>query len=165
MARPKNKAELIALSNANYSKLLEQVDSYSPEEQQSDFPTGTLNRNIRDVFGHLHQWHLFFLRWYKEGMQGEKPDMPAKGYSWKTTPELNRAIQRKFNNTSLNQVREELEKSFREIQQIISRHSNEQLFTKKKYKWTGSTSLGSYLVSATSSHYDWASKLIERCKR
>ena len=34
---------------------------------------------------------------------------------------------------------------------------------KKKYKWTGSTSLGAYLVSATSSHYDWAYKLIKKC--
>ena len=165
MARPKNKAQLIALSNANYSRLLEQVDSYSDEEQQKGFPAVTLIRNIRDVFDHLHQWHSFFLRWFKEGMQGENPDMPAKGYSWKSTPELNRAIQKKYNNTALNEIREELEKSFREIQHIISRHSNEQLFTRKKYKWTGSTSLGSYIVSATSSHYDWAFKLIERCKR
>ena len=39
---------------------------------------------------------------------------------------------------------------------------DEELFTKKKYHWTGSTSLGSYLVSATSSHYDWALKLIRK---
>ncbi|WP_334085189.1 ClbS/DfsB family four-helix bundle protein, partial [Helicobacter typhlonius] len=30
------------------------------------------------------------------------------------------------------------------------------------YKWCGNTSLGSYCVSATSSHYDWASKCIKK---
>jgi len=165
MARPKNKAELIALSNSNYSILLELVDSYAIVDQEREFPAGSLNRNIRDVLAHLHQWHLFFLKWYKEGMQGLKPEMPAKGYSWKTTPDLNRAIQKKFSNSLLKEVRELLDTSFKEIQQVIARHSNEQLYTKRKYKWTGSTSMGSYLVSATSSHYDWARKLIERCKR
>ncbi|MGO3678157.1 MAG: ClbS/DfsB family four-helix bundle protein, partial [Microbacteriaceae bacterium] len=28
------------------------------------------------------------------------------------------------------------------------------------FPWTGTTSLGSYCVSATSSHYDWAIKKI-----
>ena len=40
---------------------------------------------------------------------------------------------------------------------------DDELFEKKRYKWTGSTSLGAYLVSATSSHYDWAFKLIKKC--
>lgn len=165
MPRPKNKAELIALSHNNFSKLGDLVNSYSETQQQTDFPPGTLNRNIRDVLGHLHQWHLLFIKWYKEGMQGKKPEMPAVGYTWKTTPDLNAAIQKKFSNTDLNEVRKLLLASFDEIQLIISKHSDEQLFTKKRYKWTGSTSLGAYLVSATSSHYDWAIKLIDRCKR
>ncbi|MFC1239685.1 ClbS/DfsB family four-helix bundle protein [Treponema vincentii] len=40
--------------------------------------------------------------------------------------------------------------------------SNEELFTKKVFDWTGTTSLGSYCVSATSSHYDWATKDIKK---
>ncbi len=31
-------------------------------------------------------------------------------------------------------------------------------FSKKVYKWVGGSTLGSYFVSATSSHYDWAIK-------
>lgn len=31
-------------------------------------------------------------------------------------------------------------------------------FQKKVYKWVGGSTLGSYFVSATSSHYDWAIK-------
>ena len=54
------------------------------------------------------------------------------------------------------------QKSFEKVFSIIEKHTEEELFTKKKYKWTSSTSLGSYLISATSSHYDWALKLMKK---
>lgn len=44
-----------------------------------------------------------------------------------------------------------IKKSFLEIQELINQHNDDELFEKKKYKWTGTTSLGSYLISATSS--------------
>ena len=34
-------------------------------------------------------------------------------------------------------------------------------FQKKVYKWVGGSTLGSYFVSATSSHYNWAIKKIK----
>lgn len=92
MPRPKTKDELLELSQKNFAKLNELVDSYSSEEQVAEFPEGTMNRNIRDVLAHLHHWHLMMLEWYEIGMKGDKPDMPAKGYTWKTVPELNREI-------------------------------------------------------------------------
>ncbi|MCW5519764.1 ClbS/DfsB family four-helix bundle protein [Aureitalea sp. L0-47] len=165
MGRPKNKTDLLSLSKANYRRLMELIDSYSEEEKNKDFPPGTLNRNIRDVLGHLHHWHTMFLQWYKVGMAGSKPDMPAKEYSWKKTPELNAMIQRKYENVPLYEMSDLFERSFCTVYQIIEKHTNEELFTKKRYKWTRSTSLGAYLVSATSSHYNWAIKLIKRCKK
>lgn len=165
MARPKNKAELLQLSVKNYQKLNDLIASYSQEEQMADFPAGMLNRNIRDVLAHLYHWHLMMLGWYNEGMQGKKPAMPAQGYTWKSTPELNKWIWEKYNQVTLDEIKEMFSRSFEEVQKIIKQHSNEDLFTKKKYKWTGSTSLGAYLISATSSHYDWAYKLIRKSKK
>ena len=81
MPRPKSKPELLELSQKNFDKLNSYVDSFSPEEQQAEFPEGTMNRNIRDVLAHLHHWHLMVLDWYQVGMQGDKPDIPAKGYT------------------------------------------------------------------------------------
>jgi hypothetical protein len=165
MPRPKTKDELLELSQKNFSKLNELVDSYSLEEQNAEFPAGTMNRNIRDVLAHLHHWHLMMLEWYEIGMKGEKPEMPAKGYTWKTVPELNRKIWEKYRNVELKKVREDLNQSYQQLQKVIEQHSNEELFEKKRYKWTGTTSLGSYLISATSSHYDWAYKLIKKAKK
>lgn len=165
MARPKTKEELIELSNKNFKKLTDFVGSFALEEQLLEFPKGTLNRNIRDVFAHLHHWHLMMIDWYSVGMKGNKPKMPAEGYTWKTVPDLNQKIRDKYKNEDLQNIKEKLNNSFSVIQKIIKNHSNEELFEKKRYKWTGTTSLGSYLISATSSHYDWAYKLIKRMKK
>ncbi|MTI89522.1 MAG: ClbS/DfsB family four-helix bundle protein [Balneolaceae bacterium] len=165
MARPKNKKELVDLSNKNYTKLLDYVEALSDEEKEAKFPEGYLNRNIRDVLAHLHHWHLMMLEWYEVGMKGDDPDMPAKGYTWKSVPDLNREIWKMYKDTDLNKVQKMLHESFEKVQSIIKKHSNEELFEKKRYHWTGSTSLGAYLISATSSHYDWALKLIKKCQK
>ncbi len=165
MARPTNKTELLDLSRKNFGLLVDFIESFSVKEQNSEFPKGTMNRNIRDILMHLHHWHLMMIDWYTIGMQGEKPEMPTKGYTWKTTPELNKWIWEKYNNISLEYAKKDIKSSYRKVRQLIEKHSNEELFEKKRYKWTGTTSLGAYLVSATSSHYDWAYKLIKKAKK
>ena len=162
MPRPKSKEELLSLSQGNYKQLFDYIETLSSAAQEAEFKPGTLNRNIRDVLIHLHHWHLLFLGWYDVGMKGDKPDMPANGYTWKTMPDLNQWIFEKYQSTSLASAKNLLDKSYKEVQAIIKEHSDEELFTKKKYKWTGSTSLGQYLISNTSSHYAWALKVIKR---
>lgn len=62
------------------------VDGLSPNDRERTFKPGTMNRNIRDVLGHLHHWHMLMLGWYSVGMNGGKPVMPAVGYTWANTP-------------------------------------------------------------------------------
>ena len=162
MARPTNKDDLLIQSEENYRKLFKLIDGLSEEKREADFPEGTLNRNVRDVLGHLHHWHGLMGNWYQTGMSGQKPAMPAPGYTWKTVPALNRWIQQQYTSVPLVEMRERLETSHVSTLELIIQHTDEELFTKKYYPWTGSTSLGAYLVSATSSHYDWAYKLIKR---
>jgi hypothetical protein len=38
---------------------------------------------------------------------------------------------------------------------LILRNTDEELFTKRRYAWMGTTSVRAYLVSSTASHYDW----------
>lgn len=165
MARPRTKIELLQLSQLNFDKLIGFIDSLSESEREEEFPEGTLNRNIRDILGHLHHWHLMMAEWYQIGMKGQKPLMPAPGFTWKTIPDLNLQIQQKYSQTSLPEVKELVMESHLFMRKLIHQHNNDELFEKQHYHWTGSTSLGSYLVSATSSHYDWALKLIRKARR
>lgn len=162
MPKPKSKKELIEVSQNNYKALMNLVNSYSKEEMHKEFSTGTLNRNIRDVLAHVHQWHIFMLDWYKVGMKGEKPNMPAKGYTWQTLPALNKIIWKESQDITLDDAKKLLNKSSKRVQSLISAHTDKELFEKKRYPWTGSTSLGAYLIMNTTSHYTWAIKLIKK---
>ncbi|MFY0652757.1 MAG: ClbS/DfsB family four-helix bundle protein [Cyclobacteriaceae bacterium] len=165
MPRPKTKAELLESSQKNFERLKALVNSFSQKEQEFEFPGGTLNRNICDVLAHLYHWHLMMMEWYSVGMSGLKPDIPAKSYTWKTVPELNYQIWENYKNESLSSVLAKLNESHLLIMQKINQHTNDELFEKKRYRWTGTISLGAYLISSTSSHYDWAYKLIRKSRR
>jgi hypothetical protein len=58
-----------------------------------------------------------------------------------------------------------LQKSHAEVMKLAESFSNEELFSKGIYKWVGGSSLGSYFVSVTSSHYDWAMKKLKAHKK
>lgn len=165
MPRPKTKTELLELSEANYQKLLALIQSLPDEKKSAEFAQGTLNRNVSDVLCHLHHWHLMLMDWHQIGLTGQKPDIPAKGYTWKTLPDLNRKIQAQYSSTELDQAMEMLQDSHQRMRELIESYSNDELFEKKRFNWTGSTSLGAYLISSTSSHYDWALKLIKKCTK
>lgn len=162
MPRPRNKQELLVAIVDGFEQLNAVLYALTPAQREAAFPFEHRDKNVRDVLAHLHEWQLMMIGWYKTGMGGAKPDMPAKGFTWKTTPELNAAIWSKYQNTSLIQTRKKLSESHDELCKIVAKHSNDELFLKRYYNWTGSTSLGSYIVSATSSHYAWALKLIRR---
>lgn len=162
MARPTSKEMLLEQSAAEYEKLNQLIDSLTANEQEALFLFENRDRNIRDVMAHLLEWQLMMIKWYKIGMTGEKPEIPAKGYTWKTTPALNAVIWEKYQLTSLADVRDALAITQKEITSLIEKHSNDELFTKKYYKWTNTTSLGAFFISATSSHFDWALKKIRK---
>lgn len=168
MPRPTNRTELLALSEANLEKLFNLIDSLPQDSKTREYTKNELNdrdRTVADVLCHLHEWHAMMLRWYETGMSGKKPAIPAEDVTWQTLPILNRRIYEKYRGTSLEVATRLLRQSHREVMKLIQRHSDGELFTKKRYPWTGTTSLGAYLVSATSSHYDWALKTIKPLKK
>ena len=165
MPRPIDKKSLIDLSNNNYQALITLINHFSEQQKIATFSFEDRDRNIRDIVCHLHEWHNMMQNWYQKGMSGEKPITPKEGYTWKDLPELNQTIWQHYQNTSLSDALAKLTKSHITIQALIESHTQEQLFTKKFYFWTGTTSLGAYFISSTSSHYDWAIKKLKRYKK
>ncbi|UDQ98268.1 ClbS/DfsB family four-helix bundle protein [Lentisphaerota bacterium WC36G] len=172
MPRPTTKTDLIKLANAQYEKLWELVNSMSMEQQVATFhfDEKTLNKaahwkrdkNIRDILVHLYEWHQLLLNWVNANQNGEnKPFLPSP-YNWKNYADMNVKFFEKHQNTSYLQSKEMLKESHNNVMKMIEIFSNEELFTKKHFTWTGTTTLGSYCISATSSHYDWAIKKIKK---
>ena len=78
---------------------------------------------------------------------------------------MNVMFWKKHQNTSLEDAREMFERSHRDIMEMIETLSNEELFSKGVFPWVGNSALGSYFVSNTSSHYNWAMKKLKAHKK
>lgn len=117
---------------------------------------------IKDLFAHLTEWEQMFLGWYRQGLRGEDPALPAPGYKWNQIPELNRAIWRKHKDKPWRRVREESEKSYAEILSLAEGLSEAQLLTAGHFRWTGKHPLASYLAPNSCSHYRTTTKILKR---
>jgi hypothetical protein len=118
--------------------------------------------SVKDILAHLDAWDRMWLRWEQAGAQGQPTPMPAEGFTWTQTPALNERIHADTSGAQWDEVCDRLRDSHSRIMSRLSGYSDEDLFAKKRYRWTGTTSVGSYAVSATSSHYAWASDLVRR---
>ncbi|MBK9568077.1 MAG: ClbS/DfsB family four-helix bundle protein [Saprospiraceae bacterium] len=124
-----------------------------------EFPLGTMNRNIRDVFAHLYHWQLMMKTGTKLVSGGSKADIPSKGYTWKTVPKLNLLLYRYGRITPkvpLHEIKVLLTNSHKEMMKMIDDHSNEELFVKGICSWTGTLPHLVLILLVPSSHYDWA---------
>lgn len=172
MARPTTKKDLIGQADLQYNNLWRLIDSISEEVQSAtfNFDEETLgkeahwkrDKNIRDVLVHLYEWHQLLLNWVNSNINGDKRPFLPQPYNWKTYGEMNIGFFEKHQNTPYEKSKQMLKESHSKVMALIETFSDEELFTRKIFTWTGTTTLGSYCVSATSSHYDWAIKKIKK---
>lgn len=171
MARATTKADLITAANGQFEKMWKLVETMSEEQQNAIFSCEIAvagkeahwgrDKNLRDVLVHLYEWHNLLIIWIKSNTNGIiRPFLPEP-YNWKTYPTMNVEFWKKHQNTSLIDAKNLLMESHKTVMELIDGFSNDELFAKGVFAWTGTSSLGSYCVSATSSHYDWAIKKIK----
>ncbi|WP_321288781.1 ClbS/DfsB family four-helix bundle protein [uncultured Sunxiuqinia sp.] len=168
MARPKSKSDLIEAASKNYEKLWNVIDSMTEQELNRNFDFSDdlkkkeahwkRDKNLRDVLIHLYEWHQLLLNWVQANLNGNPSHFLPEPYNWKTYGEMNVELWNKHQNTEIEKAKEMFQKSHKDVFVLIQHFSNDQLFTKQIFNWTGTTTLGSYCVSATSSHYEWAIK-------
>lgn len=171
MGRPKTKAELLNAAKENYGKMNSLIASMTESELSVplDFSADEKkkeahwkrDKNLRDVLIHLYEWHCLLLDWVRANENGEsKPFLPAP-YNWKTYGEMNVEFWKKHQGTSLAEAKKLLDGSHNAVVKLAEKFTDEELFTKGVFNWVGGSTLGSYFVSNTSSHYDWAMKKLK----
>lgn len=174
MARPITKRDLIQAGNDMYEKMITMLDSIPKEELNRTFAFDVENekqahwkrdKNLRDVLIHLYEWNQLLLNWVQANQAGETKQFLKEGYNWKTYGEMNIEFWEKHQITSYETALELLTESHKQVMELAKDFSNEELFSKGIFPWVGGSTLGSYFVSATSSHYDWAVKKIRKFKK
>ncbi|MDR0311433.1 MAG: ClbS/DfsB family four-helix bundle protein [Acidobacteriota bacterium] len=170
MPRPAAKTELIDAAGGQWNKMWKLIDSMT-DAQSAVFNFGNdpklkeahwaRDKNLRDVLVHLYEWHQLLLNWTAANIGGdEKPFLP-KPYTWKTYGDMNVEFWKKHQSTSYADAVAMLRGSHAKVMALIESLTDEELFAKKHFSWTGTTNLGSYCISASASHYDWAIKKIK----
>lgn len=173
MGRPTSKSELLYAAETNYQKMNELIASMTETELSTPFSFDEKkkeahwkrDKNLRDVLTHLYEWHQLLLNWIPANQNGENKPLLPEPYNWRTYGNMNLGFFQKHQNTTLEDAKEKLEKSHREVMELAETFTNEELFSKGIYPWTGNSTLGSYFISNTSSHYDWAIKKLKAHRR
>lgn len=171
MPRATTKIDLIKMANDKFDELWKMIDSMDDAEQNATFCFDTekagaeahwkRDKNLRDVLIHLYEWHRLLIDWEKANSKGEKKPFLPEPYNWKTYGEMNVGFWQSHQKTALQKAKEQLKESHKAVLAIIERYTDEQLFVKSFYKWTGTSSFGQYCISTTASHYDWAMKKLK----
>lgn len=175
MSRPRTKTDLLATATSNYEKLNTIIIGLTENEISTSFDfLGDEKKkeahwkrdlNLRDVLIHLYEWHQLLINWVRSNQNGDKQPFIPTPYNWKTYGEMNLEFWQKHQSTSLEDAKAMLEKSHAEVLKLAEAFTNEELFSKGVYKWVGGSTLGSYFVSVTASHYDWAIKKLKAHKK
>lgn len=175
MGRPTTKADLLTAATVNYEKLNSLISEMTEAELSITFDFSSdekkkeahwkRDKNLRDVLIHLYEWHQLLLNWVKLNKNGDSKPFIPEPYNWKTYGSMNVDFWKKHQTTSLEEAKSMLQKSHHEVMKLAEVFSNEELFSKGVYKWVGKSTLGSYFISVTSSHYDWAMKKLKAHKK
>ena len=172
MARPTTKEILAIIAQEKFDKMWSIIDKMSRTQQEAPFSPEMASagkethwardKNLRDVLVHLYEWHQLLLAWVKANTNGEKRDFLPQPYNWRNYPDMNVAFWEKHQATTLPKAKGLLKDSHAEVMKLLDHFSQEELFSKQSFSWTGTTTLGAYFISATASHYDWAIKKLKK---
>ncbi|HVM43922.1 MAG TPA: ClbS/DfsB family four-helix bundle protein [Gemmatimonadales bacterium] len=119
--------------------------------------------SVKDVLAHLVAWQQLAVGWYEAGLRGEKPAIPAPGYTLRDLPRFNLMLYRRHRRRSLRAVEADYAAWHRRVVALIASLPDADLVTLRRWPWTGpSWTLSDYLRASTAAHYLWARKRIRR---
>lgn len=171
MGRPTTKKDLLEAAKTNYEELMSFIDSMTAKELETAFnfegeaskkeAHWKRDKNLRDILIHLYEWHQLLIHWVEANTNGKEEPFLPKPYNWKSYGAMNEFFWKKHQNTTLENAKAMLQESHQAVLKLAEGFSNDELFCKGVYKWVGTSTLGSYFISNSSSHYAWAVKKLK----
>jgi hypothetical protein len=165
VSRPTNKEDLLKAAEETFDKLKPKISAdltFVPEIAEAGKEAHWVrDKNTRDVLVHLYEWHVLLLNWIESNMKGKPEPFLPEPYNWKNYGEMNNEFWKKHQNTSFDDATKLLTDSHKRVIRLIESLNDKELFEKKHFNWTGTTSIGAYCISATSAHYEWAIKKLK----
>jgi len=117
---------------------------------------------VKDFLAHRTEWGAMMLGWLAEARDGGTPAVPSPQYKWNQLKELNADIKARYADVPLATIERDFAQVHDQLRDVIAAATDEELFTKKHYTFTGSSDLVTYLNSATAAHYRSARRHIKK---
>ncbi len=156
--RAKTKAELLESIHEARVTLEKKYASLTPE--QMVWPGSMDDWSVKDILAHLVDWEQRCINWYQAGLKGEVPEIPAPGMTWRDLPKINQIGYENHKDETIEDVMEQYQESHQQILDLIEGMDVKEIFETGYYKWTGNSTLLSFINANTASHYNWATRNI-----
>jgi hypothetical protein len=159
MAHPGTRTELLEQTRTERDSLLDRLAGLSPEEAVRPGPYGW---SARDFVAHLADWERLLFGWYETDRRGQRPAVPAEGYTWRTMDALNEDLRQRHLQESMAEVTADWRRSSARLIEFVEKLPEDDLFGKKRFAWTGTSTLAGYVYECGANHYRWAAREIEK---
>lgn len=157
----KNKAELVGLTETEFTKLDKLIASLTENEARQ-----TVNgASIKDVIGHRAHWIALYLGWYKDGLAGKQVHFPAEGYKWNDLKRYNADLRERQAHLTWPDVCELLQERHLALMAFLSAKSEADLYSEPMRGAHNTWTPGRWAEAAGPSHYRSAAKFIRSVLR
>ncbi|MEL6798517.1 MAG: ClbS/DfsB family four-helix bundle protein [Pseudomonadota bacterium] len=156
------KADLIAVCEMDFAKLMDTLKEVSPDLAIRPFEDGV---TIKDTVGHRAHWIDLFLGWWADAQAGREVHTPAKGYKWSDLKAYNAKLRADQADLAWSDARALLEDRHAALMALLSTVDDAALYGGPMTGGNGKWTAGRYAEASGASHYRSARKFIRACLR
>ena len=162
MSVPSSRNELFEQLEKSFNKLkleLNKMDDALANEICVD------NWTIKDLIAVRLWWTRKVVFWIYSWKDNESPPLPAEGYTWRETPQLNNDIVKKSKSLKINEIFYQLLSGYSEVTQLITKLSDDELMKVGIFKQAGNVAVIRWISINTVRQYTTARTYIRRVLR
>lgn len=169
MPQVQDKQSLISAAQEGFQLLVENLEkadihslelNFLPSSSKSKCATFEHGENMRDVLMHIYEWQRLQVAFVENIRKGTPKDFIPEPYR-KNYKEMDEANRQRHQGTSVSQAIAMLKDSHAEIMVLLAGFSEEELFGKKVFKVTYTTTMAAYFSCVTVSPYGQALKKLK----
>jgi hypothetical protein len=156
---PKSRADLYQLIEANFTKLSELLNEL--EDRHWSRPCDE-SFTVKEIVAIRLWWTRAVCKWVKSSGSGRSISIPASGYTWRQTPELNLSIAAQSSKQTPKQLMGKLKLAKKNVLLVLDELSDKELTNTGVYDWCGKWPIMRWVSVNTSSQYAGAYRLIKK---
>lgn len=157
-----NKADLLAVTDKEYTKLSSLIADLDPDLALQPFDDGW---SIKDVIAHRAHWIDLFLGWYRDGQAEKEVAFPAPGYKWNQLKSYNTDLRASQADLSWEAARAALDSAHDTLCDFLNGLDQAALYGGPMKGANNTWTTGRWAEAAGPSHYRSAAKFVRACLR